>query len=39
MEEDKTICFRSVWEMIKLIESAMDTVSTSEDGEEPTWEN
>ena len=38
MEEDKTIQFRSVWEMIKLIENAMDKVSTSEDGEEPAWE-
>ncbi len=38
MEEDKTIQFRSVWEMIKLIENAMNQVSISEDGEEPTWE-
>ena len=38
MEEDKTIQFRSVWEMIKLIESAMDSVSVSEDGDEPHWE-
>lgn len=37
MEEDKTIQFRSVWEMVKLIESAMDTVSASEDGDEPGW--
>ncbi len=37
MEEDKTIQFRSVWEMIKLIESAMDTVSASEEGDEPHW--
>lgn len=37
MEEDKTIRFRSVWEMIKLIENAMDTVSISEEGEEPSW--
>ena len=39
MEEDKTIQFRSVWEMIKLIESAVDTVSPpEEDGEkEPAW--
>ena len=37
MEEDKTIKFRSVWEMIKLIENAMDTVSISEEGEEPSW--
>lgn len=38
LEEDQTISFRSVWEMVKLIESAMDTVSVSEDGEEPTWQ-
>ena len=38
MENDKTIQFRSVWEMIKLIESAVDTVSEQDDGEqEPTW--
>lgn len=38
MEEDKTISFRSIWEMIKLIESAVDSVSVSdEDEEEPTW--
>ena len=36
MEEDKTIYFRSVWEMIKLIESAVDTVSEQEDPEETT---
>lgn len=30
MEEDKTVQFRSVWEMIKLIESAVDTVSEQE---------
>ncbi|MBR6114895.1 MAG: hypothetical protein IKQ10_06875 [Oscillospiraceae bacterium] len=37
MEQDKTVSFRSVWEMIKLIESAMDTVSDQEDEAEPTW--
>ena len=38
MENDKTIQFRSVWEMIKLIESAVDTVSEQDEGEqEPTW--
>ena len=36
MEEDRTIQFRSVWEMIKLIESAVDSVS-QEDGEEINW--
>ena len=37
MEEDKTIQFRSVWEMIKLIESAVDSVSSAEEGEETSW--
>jgi hypothetical protein len=34
MEQDKTISFRSVWEMVKLIESAVNTVSPSEDEED-----
>ena len=39
MEQNKTICFRSVWEMIKLIESAVDTVSVQEEEteEEADW--
>lgn len=37
MEEDKTIQFRSVWEMIKLIESAVDTVSEQESGSGEVW--
>ncbi len=37
MEQDKTINFRSVWEMIKLIESAVDTVSEPEETEEISW--
>ena len=40
MEEDRTIQFRSVWEMIKLMESAVDTVSAQESESasgEPTW--
>ena len=37
MEEDRTIQFRSVWEMIKLIESAVDSVSEPEEGEETNW--
>ena len=37
MEEDKTISFRSVWEMIKLIESAVDTVSGQEETGEADW--
>ena len=38
MEENKTISFRSVWEMVKLIENAVDTVCADEDKEEtPSW--
>ena len=38
MEEDKTVCFRSVWEMIRLIAGALDTVSGPEDGlKEVQW--
>ena len=38
MEQDKTVYFRSIWEMIKLIESAVDTVSKPEDEEgEASW--
>ena len=37
MEEDRTIQFRSVWEMIKLIESAVDSVSRPEESEEFSW--
>ena len=37
MEQDKTINFRSVWELIKLIESAVDTVGGRDESEEPTW--
>ncbi len=40
MEQNRTIHFRSIWEMIKLIESAVDTVSEPEDaGEEPAWDD
>ena len=37
MEEDRTIQFRSVWEMIKLIESAVDSVSRQDQEEETNW--
>mgnify|MGYP007101846028 CR=1 FL=1 len=37
MEQDKTIYFRSIWELIKLIESAVDTVSEPEEDEEASW--
>lgn len=37
MEEDRTLQFRSVWEMIKLIESAVDMVSKQENESEESW--
>ncbi|MBR0040646.1 MAG: hypothetical protein IJP64_04640 [Oscillospiraceae bacterium] len=37
MEQDKTIQFRSVWEMIKLIESAVDMVSEQDNRPEELW--
>ena len=37
VEEDKTQNFRSIWEMIKLIESALDTVDPEETEPEVNW--
>ena len=38
METNKTVSFRSVWEMIKLIAGALDTVSEQEGATtEPHW--
>ena len=37
MEENKTVQFRSVWEMIKLIEGAVDHVSSQEDSTGELW--
>ena len=37
MEQDKTLSFRSVWEMVKLIENAVDTVTDYEKEETPSW--
>ena len=34
MEENRTMQFRSIWEMIKLMESAVDKVSDQEGGED-----
>lgn len=31
MDRDKTVCFRSVWELIKLVDGALDTVCGQED--------
>lgn len=38
VDEDKTVYFRSVWEMMKLIDEALDTYRASEERQEdPTW--
>lgn len=37
MDKDETIYFRSVWEMIKLIASALDKVGGQEGSEDLTW--
>lgn len=37
MEADRTVEFRSVWEMVKLIENAMDS-SGAPQKDAPTWE-
>ena len=40
MEEDKTVYFRSMFEMIKLIESALDNAEIQDEEEkEATWES
>ena len=37
IEEDKTVYFRSIWEMIKLVENALDSVGAENESEEVTW--
>ena len=38
VDEDKTVYFRSVWEMMKLIDEALDTYRASEERQEdPSW--
>ena len=38
MEKNQTVYFRSVWEMMKLIENALDTVAPPEDATaDPVW--
>lgn len=40
MEKNKTVYFRSIWEMIKLVASALDTVSEQEDAAlEQSWQD
>ena len=38
MDKNKTVCFRSVWELIKLVDGALDTVCGEEDSpDEVSW--
>ena len=38
VDEDKTVYFRSVWDMMKLIDEALDTYRASEERQEdPSW--
>ena len=37
MDEDKTVYFRSMWEMLKLIDSAVGTGGQDESLDEPSW--
>ena len=38
MDEDKTVYFRSMWEMLKLIDSAVGTAQGQEEQtDEPSW--
>ena len=37
MEEDKTLSFRSIWEMMKLIDSAMEQYRDEDEEEMPKW--
>ena len=40
MDKNKTVYFRSIWEMIKLVAGALDTVSVPEEElREVTWED
>ncbi len=36
LEEDRTLNFRSIWELVKLVENAIDTVDDSHE-KEPSW--
>ena len=36
MEQDRTLSFRSIWELVKLLVSAVET-SAPEEASEPSW--
>ena len=37
MEENQTLCFRSIWEMLKLIASVVEMPEEGEKSEELSW--
>ena len=37
MEQHETRAFRSIWEMVKLMDSAIDAVSPTDASQEVTW--
>ena len=37
VEEDKTLSFRSVWEMMKLIDEEMELAAPKEEEKVPSW--
>lgn len=37
MEKNRTLCFRSIWEMIKLIAGAVETTGGETKEKEPSW--
>ncbi len=37
MEQDRTVSFRSVWELMKLLVSAVETAAPEAEAEEPSW--
>ncbi len=39
IEKNKTVHFRSVWELIRLIDSAVEMDNPIPEGELPTWED
>lgn len=39
VEQNKTVCFRSAWEMVRLINSALDSQSPKEEEDLPSWED
>ena len=39
VEKDKTVSFRSAWEMIRLIDSALEMDNPAQEDDLPAWED